>query len=82
MKTRAYQLCALLAVAIMAFVLLRYGLSPGSLLLALLLAACPWGVIWLSYRLTRQAETEIDQAAANARRSKQDSQSGKGARND
>lgn len=78
MKTRAYQLCALLALAIMAFVLLRYGLSPGSLLLALLLAACPWGVIWLSYRLTRQAESEIDAAIAASKQQRQDSQPGKG----
>ncbi|GGX92626.1 hypothetical protein [Vogesella alkaliphila] len=78
MKTRAYQLCALLAVAIMAFVLLRYGLSPGSLLLALLLAACPWGVIWLSYRLTRQAESEIDAAIAASKQQRQGNQPGKG----
>lgn len=78
MKTRAYQLCALLALAIMAFVLLRYGLSPGSLLLALLLAACPWGVIWLSYRLTRQAESEIDAAIAASKQQRQDNQPGKG----
>ena len=78
MKTRAYQLCALLAVAIMAFVLLRYGLSPGSLLMALLLAACPWGVIWLSYRLTRQAESEIDAAIAASKQLRQDKQPGKG----
>ncbi|MDC7707662.1 hypothetical protein [Vogesella indigofera] len=45
MKTRAYPLCALLALAIMVFVLLRFGLSLATLLLALLLAACPWGVI-------------------------------------
>lgn len=78
MKTRAYQLCALLALAIMAFVLLRYGLSLGSLLLALLLAACPWGVIWLSYRLTRQAESEIDAAIAASKQQRQDHQPGKG----
>ena len=78
MKMRAYQLCALLALAIMAFVLLRYGLSPGSLLLALLLAACPWGVIWLSYRLTRQAESEIDAAIAASKQQRQDNQPGKG----
>ena len=78
MKTRAYQLCALLAVAIMAFVLLRFGLSLGTLLLALLLAACPWGVIWLSYRLTRQAESAIDAAIATKKQNQQDSQPGKG----
>ena len=79
MKTRAYQLCALLAVAIMAFVLLRFGLSLGTLLLALLLAACPWGVIWLSYRLTRQAESEIDAAVAASKQRQQNSEPGKGA---
>ena len=78
MKTRAYQLCALLALAIMVFVLLRFGLSLGTLLLALLLAACPWGVIWLSYRLTRQAESEIDAAVAAGKQRQQDSQRGKG----
>ncbi|WP_144373800.1 hypothetical protein [Vogesella urethralis] len=78
MKTRAYQLCALLAVAIMLFVLLRFGLSLGTLLLALLLAACPWGVIWLSYRLTRQAESEIDAAIATKKQNEQNSQDSKG----
>ncbi|MEC5207794.1 Ca2+/Na+ antiporter [Vogesella perlucida] len=78
MKTRAYQLCALLAVAIMLFVLLRFGLSLGTLLLALLLAACPWGVIWLSYRLTRQAESEIDAAIATKKQNEQNSQHSKG----
>jgi len=78
MKTRAYQLCALLAVAIMLFVLLRFGLSLGTLLLALLLAACPWGVIWLSNRLARQTESEIDAAVASGKQRQQDSQPGKG----
>lgn len=78
MKMRAYQLCALLALAIMAFVLLRFGLSLGTLLLALLLAACPWGVIWLSYRLTRQAESEIDAAIATNKQNEQNSEPGKG----
>ena len=78
MKTRAYQLCALLAVAIMVFVLLRFGLSLGTLLLALLLAACPWGVIWLSYRLTRQAESEIDAAVAANKPDEHDNPHGKG----
>jgi len=79
MKTRAYQLCALLALAIMVFVLLRFGLSLGTLLLALLLAACPWGVIWLSYRLTRQAESEIDAPVAASKQRQQNSEPGKGA---
>lgn len=78
MKTRAYQLCALLAVAIMVFVLLRFGLSLATLLLALLLAACPWGVIWLSYRLTRQAESEIDAAIATKKQNEQNSEPRKG----
>lgn len=78
MKTRAYQLCALLALAIMVFVLLRFGLSLATLLLALLLAACPWGVIWLSYRLARQAESEIDQAVTANKPDEHDSQHGKG----
>ncbi|MCQ4143420.1 MULTISPECIES: hypothetical protein [Vogesella] len=78
MKARAYQLCALLALAIMAFVLLRFGLSLATLLLALLLAACPWGVIWLSYRLTRQAESEIDAAVAANKPDEHDSPHGKG----
>ncbi|KMJ52794.1 MULTISPECIES: hypothetical protein [Vogesella] len=78
MKTRAYQLCAVLAVAIMVFVLLRFGFSLGTLLLALLLAACPWGVIWLSYRLARQAESEIDAAIATKKPKEQNSEPGNG----
>jgi O-antigen/teichoic acid export membrane protein len=65
MKRWAYWLCALLAAALAAWLLYRYGVSLPLLLLVLLLLVCPFFVVWLSLYQARQAEGEI--AAATRR---------------
>jgi hypothetical protein len=65
-------LCALLATALAAWLLYRYGMAPLTLLLALALLACPVLacpvlVIWGSLRLARQTERDIRAAVRRAR---------------
>ncbi|WP_374554272.1 hypothetical protein [Aquitalea pelogenes] len=64
MNRLAYISCALIALLIIGLALGRFGISLPTLELALLLAACPFGVIWLSFHLTRRSEADIDQALA------------------
>jgi hypothetical protein len=40
----------------------RYGVTLVTALVALLLLTCPFGVIWLTWRLAQQSEREIDAA--------------------
>ncbi|HEU4845563.1 MAG TPA: hypothetical protein VFT05_14955 [Burkholderiaceae bacterium] len=60
-------LCALLATALAAWLLYRYGMAPLTSLLALALLACPVLVIWGSWRLARQTERDIRAAVRRAR---------------
>lgn len=71
MKRLAYGLCALLATALAAWVLYHYGGSWPSLLLALLLLACPFFVVGLTLYQARQTERDIAAATRQelARRS-------------
>ena len=71
MRRGAYWLCAVLALAIAAWVLFRYGVAPLSLLVALLLLSCPVFVIWLTLRQARQTGRDIEAATRQelARRS-------------
>lgn len=62
MKRLAYLFCAFLAVAVAATMFYRYGVTPVTLLVALLLLTCPIGVIWMIFRLARQSEREVDAA--------------------
>lgn len=62
MKRLAYLFCAFLAVAVTVAMFYRYGVTPVTLLVALLLLTCPIGVIWMILRLARQSEREVDAA--------------------
>jgi hypothetical protein len=67
MKRLRYWFCAFLAIAVAVGMLYRYGMSPLTLLLVLLLLACPIAVIWLSLRQSRQTEREIKAAVRRKR---------------
>jgi Ca2+/Na+ antiporter len=67
MKRLGYWLCGFLATVLAVWVLYRYGMSPLTLLLALLLLSCPVIVIWLSLRQARQTEREIEAAVRMGR---------------
>ena len=77
MKRWRYWFCALLAAAVALWVPYRYGISPLTLLLALLLLACPVVVIWLALRQSRQTEREIKAAAREGRENRSQSEQGK-----
>jgi Ca2+/Na+ antiporter len=49
----------LLATPVAGWLLYRYGISPLSLILALLLLSCPLIVVWLSLSLARKTERDI-----------------------
>lgn len=59
MKRWAYWICALLSTVLAAWLLHRYDLSLPSLLLAILLLACPFWVVCISLYQARQTEREI-----------------------
>jgi Ca2+/Na+ antiporter len=67
MKRLAYRFCAFLATVVAVWVLYRYGMSPATLLLALLLLSCPVIVIWLSLRQARQTKRDIETAVRMGR---------------
>ena len=62
MRRWGYWLCALLATLVAGWLLYRYGISPLSLGLALLLLSCPLIVVWLSLSLARTTERDIARA--------------------
>lgn len=77
MKRWRYWLCAFLATAVAVWVLYRYGISPTTLLLALLLLTCPVIVVWLTLRMARQSEREVEAAARQGRESRSQSEQGR-----
>ena len=62
MKRRGYRLCAWLATLLAGWLPYRYGISPLTLALALLLLACPLIVVWLSLRQAKETERDIELA--------------------
>lgn len=66
MKRSAIWLCATLAVAVALVMFYWYGVTLGTLLVAALLLICPFGVIWLTVRIARQSEGEIETAIRGA----------------
>lgn len=54
MRLVAYWSCAALALAVLGAMFYLYGMTPITLLLALLLLTCPLWVIWLTLRIARQ----------------------------
>lgn len=60
MKHRAYWLCAATAAAVVAGVLYFYGLSLTTFAIALFVLICPVLVVWLTLRIAKRSEEEID----------------------
>ncbi|WP_280283089.1 hypothetical protein [Pseudomonas sp. BN415] len=52
-----------MALALAGWVLFSYGVSLVSLLVALLLLACPVFVVWLSLRLAQQVDRDVKAAS-------------------
>lgn len=68
MRHTAVWICATLATALAVAVLYWFGVSPLTILLAILLLSCPIVVAWVTWRLSRQCERDIQQAVARERK--------------
>jgi hypothetical protein len=60
MKRFAYWFCAFLAMAVTLAMFYWYGVTLVTVLVALLLLTCPFGVIWLTLRLAQQSDATVD----------------------
>lgn len=65
--------CAAVATALAAAILYWYGISLFSVLVALILLACPVLVIWMSLRLSRQTRREVEAAVERELKSRRKS---------
>jgi fatty acid desaturase len=65
--------CAAVATALAAAILYGYGISLFSVLVALILLACPVWVIWMSLRLSRQTRREVEAAVERELKSRRKS---------
>ena len=65
--------CAAVATALAAAILYWYGISLYSVLVALILLACPVWVIWMSLRLSRQTRREVEAAVERELKSRRKS---------
>lgn len=63
-------ICAVIATLLAVAIVFWFGVSPLTILIALLLLACPVVVIWMSLRLSRQCEQDIRQAVERERKSR------------
>ncbi|CAG9184063.1 hypothetical protein LMG23994_05300 [Cupriavidus pinatubonensis] len=63
-------ICAVIATLLAVAIVFWFGVSPLTILIALLLLACPVLVIWMSLRLSRQCERDIRQAIERERKSR------------
>ncbi|MGN7103292.1 hypothetical protein ACTHR6_16925 [Ralstonia holmesii] len=59
MKRAAAGFCAAIATLLAGGILYWYGISPLSVLVAAILLACPVWVIWMSLRLSRHTQREV-----------------------
>ncbi|KVS22093.1 hypothetical protein JQC70_35930 [Burkholderia contaminans] len=62
--------CATLATLVAIGVLYRYGISLLSVAIALVLLSCPVWVVWVSLRLSRQTNRDIQDAVRKNRDSR------------
>lgn len=60
MKHRTYWLCAAIAAAVAVGVFYFYGLSLATFVIVLLVLICPVLVVWLTLRIAKRSEEEID----------------------
>jgi Flp pilus assembly protein TadB len=65
--------CAAVATALAAAILYWYGISLFSVLVALILLACPVWVIWMSLRLSRLTRREVEAAVERELKSRRKS---------
>lgn len=63
-------ICAIIATLLAVAIVFWFGVSPLTILIALLLLACPVVMIWMSLRLSRQCEQDIRQAVERERKSR------------
>jgi len=63
-------ICAVIATLLAVAIVYWFGVSPLTILIALLLLSCPVVVIWVSLRLSRQCERDIRQAVERERKSR------------
>ncbi|WP_256218011.1 hypothetical protein [Burkholderia contaminans] len=69
-RRMASVLCATFAAFVAIGVLYRYGVNLLSVAIALVLLSCPVWVVWMSLRLSRQADRDIQDAVRKARDSR------------
>jgi len=62
MKHTLARICAFLATLLAGAIVYRFGLTPLTILVGLLLLSCPVVVVWVSLRLSRQCECDIRDA--------------------
>lgn len=60
MKRLAYGMCSLIAVALAISIIYLYGITLGTLAIALLLLCCPILLVWFTQRLARRSEDAVD----------------------
>ncbi|TPQ30648.1 hypothetical protein C2U69_30770 [Cupriavidus pinatubonensis] len=70
MKHTVAWICAALATLLAIVVVYWFGISPLTLLVAILLLSCPVVVVWVSWRLSRQCECDIQQAVERERKAR------------
>ena len=70
MKHPVAWICAAFAMLLAAAIVYRFGLTPLTILVGLLLLSCPVVVVWLSLRLSRQCERDIRNAVERERQDK------------
>lgn len=63
-------ICAALATLLAVAVVYWFGISLLTILLAALLLSCPIVVMWVSWRLSRQCERDIQQAVDRERKAR------------
>ncbi|WP_434033000.1 hypothetical protein [Cupriavidus sp. a3] len=63
-------ICAALATLLAVAVVYWFGISLLTILLAVLLLSCPIVVMWVSWRLSRQCERDIQQAVDRERKAR------------
>lgn len=70
MKHAVAWVCAVIATLLAFAVLYWFGISILTVLLAILLLSCPIVVVWVSWRLSRQCERDIQQAVERERKAR------------
>uniref|UniRef100_UPI003F49401A hypothetical protein n=1 Tax=Cupriavidus yeoncheonensis TaxID=1462994 RepID=UPI003F49401A len=70
MKHTVAWICAALATLLAVAVVYWFGISPLTILLAILLLSCPIVVAWVTWRLSRRCERDIQEAVERERKAR------------